>query len=175
MNSHQSENATYCANGCGFFGTAATKNMCSKCYRDHHLKDEQSSTMRAAVKKSLSSSQSDEAVAVREAVEEQSATVRAAVDKSLSSPVVEKKKSVEPSAVVTAVEEVGSSRKAANRCGSCKKKVGLVGFNCKCGTTFCGSHRYPEEHKCTYDYKVAGKEAIAKANPLVVAEKLQRL
>nr|GMC61586.1 zinc finger A20 and AN1 domain-containing stress-associated protein 4-like [Ipomoea batatas]GMD86202.1 zinc finger A20 and AN1 domain-containing stress-associated protein 4-like [Ipomoea batatas] len=37
------------------------------------------------------------------------------------------------------------------------------------------SARYPEQHGCTFDYKTMGREAIAKANPLVKAEKLDKI
>lgn len=40
------------------------------------------------------------------------------------------------------------------RCSHCKKKVPLCGrFECRCGKTFCSTHRYAEEHQCTYEYK----------------------
>jgi hypothetical protein len=29
------EGPVLCSNKCGFFGSSATMNMCSKCYRDH--------------------------------------------------------------------------------------------------------------------------------------------
>ncbi|TKY55401.1 Zinc finger A20 and AN1 domain-containing stress-associated protein 7 [Spatholobus suberectus] len=78
-----------------------------------------------------------------------------------------------PSPVEPSRGTAGTS-KAANRCGSCNKKVGLTGFVCKCGTTFCGTHRYPEKHQCSYDFKAAGREAIAKENPVVKADKVER-
>lgn len=62
-----------------------------------------------------------------------------------------------------------------NRCAACRRRVGLTGFTCRCGTLFCGTHRYPEKHGCTFDFKVLGKEEIAKANPVVKAEKLHKI
>ncbi|KAI4304735.1 hypothetical protein MLD38_040209 [Melastoma candidum] len=64
---------------------------------------------------------------------------------------------------------------ATNRCISCRKRVGLTGFRCRCGSTYCGVHRYPENHSCDYDYKKAGREQIQRQNPVVVAEKLQKI
>ncbi|KAL2902247.1 Zinc finger A20 and AN1 domain-containing stress-associated protein 7 [Bienertia sinuspersici] len=105
----------------------------------------------------------------------------------LSVPVVaeereSRKLSADKSSVTVGEEEVASSKVVGsnnnnnkNRCGCCNKKVGVVGFKCRCGFTFCGSHRYPEEHNCEFDHKFAGREALAKANPLVVADKLQRI
>ncbi|KAI4382251.1 hypothetical protein MLD38_008239 [Melastoma candidum] len=62
-----------------------------------------------------------------------------------------------------------------NRCTSCRKRVGLTGFHCRCGTTYCGVHRYPEKHGCRYDYKKEGREEIQRQNPVVVAEKLRKI
>lgn len=74
------------------------------------------------------------------------------------------------SSPVAAEEPVGKQR-----CGICKRKVGMLGFNCRCGHMFCGSHRYPEEHSCPFDYKQSGRLALAKQLPLNKAEKLQRI
>ncbi|OEL17294.1 hypothetical protein BAE44_0021691 [Dichanthelium oligosanthes] len=58
------------------------------------------------------------------------------------------------------------------RCAACYKKVGLLGFVCRCTKTFCGIHRYAEEHGCSFDFRGAGRDAIARNNPLVQGEKL---
>ncbi|URE35304.1 zinc finger A20 and AN1 domain-containing stress-associated protein [Musa troglodytarum] len=66
--------------------------------------------------------------------------------------------------------------KAADRCGRCKKKVRLCArFECRCGSTFCAAHRLPETHECAFDYKAHGRAAIARANPVVVKDKLRRI
>merc|ERR1719334_1597847 len=60
-------------------------------------------------------------------------------------------------------------KKKKNRCLSCKKKVGLTGFTCRCGGLFCSIHRYSDKHECGFDYKALGAEEISKSNPVVVA------
>lgn len=55
------------------------------------------------------------------------------------------------------------------------KKVGLTGFKCRCNYIFCSTHRYADQHSCTFDYKTHGQSALAKANPTVVAEKVQKV
>lgn len=62
-----------------------------------------------------------------------------------------------------------------NRCFMCRKKVGLTGFGCRCGNLFCGIHRYSDKHNCPYDYKTEAADKIRKENPVVVAEKIQRI
>ncbi|RXM30775.1 AN1-type zinc finger protein 5 [Acipenser ruthenus] len=69
--------------------------------------------------------------------------------------------------------ELPKTRK--NRCFMCRKKVGLTGFGCRCGNLFCGLHRYSDQHNCPYDYKAEAAEKIRKENPVVVADKIQRI
>uniref|UniRef100_A0A0D9X879 AN1-type domain-containing protein n=1 Tax=Leersia perrieri TaxID=77586 RepID=A0A0D9X879_9ORYZ len=40
---------------------------------------------------------------------------------------------------------------AANcRCSSCQRKVGNLGFACRCGGTFCSEHRHGDAHGCGF-------------------------
>lgn len=50
-----------------------------------------------------------------------------------------------------------------------------TGFDCRCGNLFCAIHRYSDMHACPYDYKAEAAEKIRKENPVVVAEKIQKL
>ncbi|XP_075077409.1 zinc finger A20 and AN1 domain-containing stress-associated protein 5 [Nicotiana tabacum] len=78
------------------------------------------------------------------------------------------------------LEEIRRSVKRpreANRCSGigCRRKVGLIGFRCRCGDVFCSEHRYSDRHGCSYDYKAVGREAIARENPVVRAAKILKL
>jgi len=41
------------------------------------------------------------------------------------------------------------------KCALCSRRLSLVEttLKCRCGQCFCFTHRMPEYHKCTYDYK----------------------
>lgn len=132
-----------CKNGCGFFGTSATMDLCSKCHRDLRGKEEQ----RVSDKKASTANLVDDFRVFKAHVA------------SLLSP-------------STGFESMG--KEAPKRCSSCNKKVGLVAFPCRCGATFCGVHRYPEEHECKFDFKAAGKDTIVRDNPVVKADKVVR-
>jgi len=67
------------------------------------------------------------------------------------------------------------AKKEVNRCSGCRRRVGLTGFRCRCGELFCWEHRYSDRHDCSYDYKTAGREAIARENPVVKAAKIVRV
>ncbi|KAJ4831284.1 hypothetical protein Tsubulata_038029 [Turnera subulata] len=90
-----------------------------------------------------------------------------------STPAAADKVSPTPSNSITA-DSVGKASPAAikNRCEGCNKKVGLTGFACRCGEVFCGKHRYPKDHCCTFDFRTLDRELLVKQNPLVQADKL---
>ncbi|VVA93670.1 unnamed protein product [Arabis nemorensis] len=94
---------------------------------------------------------------------------------SLAKALFEKSQNFKSKTPETTVESVVVASETKTRCLSCNKKVGLMGFKCKCGSMFCGLHRYPENHECEFDFKGEGRDAIGKANPVVMAEKVERI
>ena len=61
-----------------------------------------------------------------------------------------------------------------SKCWICSRKVGVMGYACRCGYTFCKSHRLPEDHTCAFDYSTKGKEILKEKNPLVTASKMEK-
>ena len=72
----------------------------------------------------------------------------------------------------TVAQQSLSVQTDTTKCWSCKKKVGLLGFKCRCSYVFCSIHRYSDKHPCTFDYKAEQREKLIKANPVVTAPKI---
>ncbi|OAY85208.1 zinc finger A20 and AN1 domain-containing stress-associated protein 11-like [Ananas comosus] len=145
------ETLTLCVNNCGFYGNPATNNMCKTCF------------------KASAASASASACACSSA--SASATICSSPPPSVSVP---EKPRADPKRSRPDPAAAQAARKV-KRCARCTKRVGLTGFRCRCGELFCGEHRYSDRHACVFDYKTAGREAIARENPLVRASKIIKI
>lgn len=59
---------------------------------------------------------------------------------------------------------------------TCKVKLGLTAFPCRCEKFYCEKHRLSEQHVCPYDYKKLQQSELNKfmSSP-VVAAKLDKI
>jgi hypothetical protein len=78
---------------------------------------------------------------------------------------------------VTTPEPVASVTKSANEpkhnCEKCRIRCRpALRFICKCNKTFCQSHRYPDQHDCSYDHRADGLATIQANNPKIVKDKV---
>ena len=59
-------------------------------------------------------------------------------------------------------------------CENCRRKIHFA-VPCRCEMSLCMVCRFPDEHKCSYDYVVKGAESIRTANPVVVKDKVSKI
>lgn len=163
-NVEQAPQPQLCANNCGFFASSA--GLCSKCFRDSQLKQQQQQAVTMA--------------SVTPASASSSLPVAAKFSEPVAIPAADAPSSsgTESVAASPAAPASGSPAKSGpTRCAhpECRKKVGLTGFKCKCDQVFCGAHRYAESHACPFDYKESARQKLAAQNPLVAAAKVQKI
>ncbi|KAK4414437.1 Zinc finger A20 and AN1 domain-containing stress-associated protein 5 [Sesamum alatum] len=149
---------------CGVVGNSATNNLCQKCFNTTTAAS--ASTAAPAAATSAGGAKPVNNVFVEKSF------------RSIASSPLRKFDSAETSGDLkneSAEEAPPPVKRQVNRCSGCRRKVGLTGFRCRCGELFCADHRYSDRHDCSYDYKAAGREAIARENPVVKAAKIVKI
>lgn len=147
------ETLTHCVNNCGVTGNPATNNMCQKCFNASSATTTATSSSAVTLKFSGEKSPRSSSFSFEAPAEITRRTTASEIARS----------------------DESANRRVVNRCSGCRRKVGLTGFRCRCGELFCSEHRYSDRHVCSYDYKAAGREAIARENPVVKAAKIVRV
>lgn len=158
-----------CANGCGFFGNPVTSNFCSKCFRD--IQSRQPELIQDV-------KTHQESVNITRPLE---TTQTPTSTPTPSSPTPTPASSTPTPTIpdTTTTEESGDEPKKVQtdttRCWSCNKKVGLLGFKCRCDYVFCSMHRYSDKHPCPFDYKAMARANLQKANPVIKGAKVEKI
>lgn len=180
-----------CRSGCGFYGNPSTDGLCSLCYKEALKKKQQPPSGAPATYQSgppapptpacmdtgvptipviAPPTQDLKDCEGSEAGGSSSVTGGTAVAPLSESPDLGK----EPAPDTDNKDEKDKNKKK-NRCAVCRKKVGLTGFECRCGGLYCAVHRYSDKHDCTFNYRELGAQEIRRNNPVVVGEKIHKI
>ena len=147
------ETAELCRNDCGFFGAPGSGGMCSVCWKKTMSDRQAAATTTSST--TVTSLCLDETKATDDVTSFESMTSSM---ETTENTITSLEKTTEKRA-----EKLSQTNK--KRCWECKKKVGLTAIECRCGYVFCGSHRFEDQHNCSFDFKMADRAELARRNP----------
>lgn len=160
-----STSTNLCTKGCGFFSGSGLQGLCSLCYKEEVKKSGRLEDCLSSVpeqKQTLGGKQDNATEEVCRARNQPE------VVKDVDDQEDEKEKEVMKA-------PLGHKRAPKTRCESCRRKLGLLGFSCRCGGQFCSLHRHSSEHECGFDWKELGRSEVARNNPLVRGQKVVKI
>lgn len=178
-----------CKGNCGFYGLPDQRGFCSVCFKKEVQKESKNADEPVATRDMSDSPTApmtnamenlmkpDEVKLEMPSTSAATSTATSSVPPTPDSPKPKREMAAAGVAADDDDEEKKSppAKKQKKKCGICKKKLGLTGFECRCGHFYCGIHRYSDQHNCPFDYKTDGRKQIAAANPAVRGDKIQKL